>query len=756
MKTVCIVGAGPAGLVAAKTFLDYGSFAVTVFDKADRVGGIWALDEDTQNGYLSPQTPTNLSRFTVGFSDLDWNDVDLRSNSWLGSTRGPSERPFVPLFPKAWQVNRYLEEYRRRYVPDSVLKLGHEVVKATRDEVNLQASSPSWHITSRNGSGQLQTMTYDYLIVASGFFSTPSIPQTRPPDTTDGDRMSTIVSMHSSEFRSLDDLFPDSRLAAGKTILLVGGGNSSGETAAAVAMQLSDALWSPDKSRRKLYEGCKIIHVTPRPLYAVPPYVEYDTGSRTYVPLDFKLYDFSKRPQELESYGGVQPPAVRAMVHGAVQAMVGGDQAELGSEALLIPPADEKERAVYVALAESYSEFARSGLIEGCRGRVIDIQPNQDGTASALTSTCEERVYVIGAVIYATGYTPATALDFLADDIKRALQYEPTSMRLPIILDQWQTVNSSFPDLAFLGFYVGPYWPMVEMQAKLTADRWMKGTPLAPQKAHEHVESLLGVRTAEREQSRAVPQYWFNDYLGYLEDIAKHLDMLKNDGRFQNREGCPSPARYVSAGTNRKQANAIIDDMYRTWHDCVGNGRYVARAAFRALQGTWDLSRRITSAQNIFSGTFTGTAAFHPRFPTPDKSRKSFDLEYLYIESGTFTPANDHEMTLPATRRYVYRYSEERDELSVWFLKPSSDLEVDYLFHNLTFVSPKKARTAGACIAKADHLCIEDMYWTEYILPLEAIVLRTFEVKHTVKGPQKDYVATATYKRPGKTRCGQT
>ena len=191
-----------------------------------------------------------------------------------------------------------------------------------------------------------------------------------------------------------------------------------------------------------------------------------------------------------------------------------------------------------------------------------------------------------------------------------------------------------------------------------------------------------------------------------------------------------------------------MTDLHKVWHDCVNNGRFVARAVLRAMHGNWKISRRIVSRDPAFSGTLEGQASFHPRFPSVDRSGKRFDLEYLYIESGTFASASG--MTMLARRRYVYRYSEPDDRMSVWFVKPDNDLEVDYLFHDLSFVLPAEARKAGACIARADHLCVEDMYWTQYTLPMEAIVLREFEVKHTVKGPQKDYVATTRYIRPSK------
>jgi len=746
MKTVCIVGAGPAGLVAAKTFLQTGQFEVTVYEKNDRLGGIWALDEKTNDGYLSPQTPTNLSRFTVAFSDLDWRSVNLRSESNSEVRDKAAEKGDPPMFPKAWQVNRYLEEYKRKFVPDDILHLGCTVLKAVRAKQLAQGAKPFWRVTVKDQNSQTQVKNFDYLLVASGFFSKPRELKQDVPGLADDHLEHEIKAMHSSQFKNLNDLFPDGRKASGRNILLVGGGNSSGEAAAAVAVQLSDAQWSPDKARRELYKDCKIVHVIPRSLYPLPPYVEYEPGSRTYVPIDFKLYDYSKRPPgPIESSAGQQNTGRRGMIHDVMQMVVGGDQSDL-SEALTSPKGADKG-TVYVALSETYPEFVRSGLIEAVSGRVTEIAPSKDGTATATVKTREilSSIEDIGAVVYATGYTPSAALDFLADDIKKTLDFDPNSMRLPLLLEQWQTISEAVPIVAFFGFYEGPYWPFIEMQARLTVERWLN-SKVAPQRPFEDREKLLQLRQAMKDKATDVPQYWFGDYLGYMDDVAKHLHLENNAAGFKEREGCPSPARFLTEKSDRSINNVVMQDLHRTWQDCVNGGRYVARAAFRALQGAWEISRRIESQDRNFSGTLEGHASFYPRLPTKDKSGRTFDLEHVYVESGTFTSASGMEMR--AARRYVYRYSEANDELSVWFVKPDNDLEVDYLFHNLTFVPPAEAREVGSCVAKADHLCVDDMYWTQYKLPLKGIALHVFEIKHTVKGPNKEYVATTQFSRP--------
>lgn len=738
-KSVCIVGAGPAGLVAAKTFLKTGKCDVTVYEKSNRLGGIWALDESSVGNYLSPHTPTNLSKFTVGFSDWSWDSVGLSKDE---------DGDGAPMFPKAWQVNRYLEAYRERFIPDHAIKYEHEVTNISRRIQLAKGAVQHWAVTFKDQHGSEETNTFDHLIVASGFFSTPRpLQQTVAADSGE----LAIKAIHSSRFRNLDKIFPENTSAAGKTILVIGGGNSSGEVAAAVASNLSNTQWSPDRALKQRFEGCKIIHVTPRPLYGIPPFVPTDDTSSAFVPVDFHLYNLSRRPPgPITGNAGRVTDEVKNMIHGAMHSMLGGNQMDLGADALVSPEGSERG-TVQVALSESYPEYVRSGVIEVLAGRVTNIHTNGDGTTSALVKQDETSITLdnIGAVVYATGYSPETALGLLHPTEKKALHYDPESMRLPLILEQWQTTTKASEKLAFIGYYEGPYWPIMEMQARLTVARWFNEKAI-PQKPQEEAEKLLELREAMKARGLDIPQYWFGDYLGYMEELTSELQLQRNDGQFAEREGGVSPARYLAPEDEKSEADKIMADMHKVWSTCRTEGTYVPRAVFRALHGTWTVHRRITSTKGSYpSGVFSGTANFYPRFPTPDKSGAKFDLEYLYIESGAFTLESGASIT--ASRRYVYRYSESKKELSVWFVKPDRNFEVDYLFHNLAFVSPEEAKEEGACVAKADHLCIDDMYDTKYRFPMKGIALHRFQCTHTVKGPSKDYVALTDYRRESKT-----
>lgn len=124
-------GAGPSGLVTAKTLIHnwpWGTYLPVIFDARHEVGGLWAIQSPETKGRPSAGSPgtldpcmrTNLSRFTVAFSDLSWESA-------LDSAD-------VPMFPQARQVGQYLAAYTARYIPAPVLRLGHRVVKTERLE----------------------------------------------------------------------------------------------------------------------------------------------------------------------------------------------------------------------------------------------------------------------------------------------------------------------------------------------------------------------------------------------------------------------------------------------------------------------------------------------------------------------------------------------------------------------------------------------------------------------------------------------
>ena len=166
------------------------------------------------------------------------------------------------------------------------------------------------------------------------------------------------------------------------------------------------------------------------------------------------------------------------------------------------------------------------------------------------------------------------------------------------------------------------------------------------------------------------------------------------------------------------------------------------QAIFDGLEGEWQLRRSLDSKlPGCPSGAFTGTANF--------KRHNAFDgSSYLYHETGELVTEQGHRLV--ANRKYIYRLSPEDEKISVWFVQePQEDgkEDVDYLYHELEF-----ERKDGRWLARGDHLCNMDMYWSAYDFRMEkdeqgVSSLAYWGLRHLVKGPEKDYSHDSSYQR---------
>lgn len=209
MTTVGIIGAGPAGLVAAKSVREEGLHPV-VFDQASQIGGLWRAE----GGKAWAGMRTNVSRYTCMFSDFPWPDGH-------------------DLFPTQADMAAYLNRYATAFGLNSCLRLGEGIEKVR------QTKTGRWILTTRDD----RIRTVDHLIVASGFFSEDQ-PVTLPGrDKFEGD----VV--HSSAFTSPQDF-------RNRKVIVVGGSFSGCEIAAELAQA-----------------GTDVTHVLRNPVWVIPPTV---------------------------------------------------------------------------------------------------------------------------------------------------------------------------------------------------------------------------------------------------------------------------------------------------------------------------------------------------------------------------------------------------------------------------------------------------------------------------------------------------
>ena len=150
-QRVGIIGAGIAGLVTAKIFLENG-FDVQVFEKEPDLGGVWALSR------AYPGLRANTAKETYSLTDYPYP----------ASTSG---------YPVAEEVRAHLESYAGHFGLYPHISFNSEVVRLEEtDDGGRQGFSMTVRSTAddrKEGQENQDTHEFAYVIICSGAFSTP-------------------------------------------------------------------------------------------------------------------------------------------------------------------------------------------------------------------------------------------------------------------------------------------------------------------------------------------------------------------------------------------------------------------------------------------------------------------------------------------------------------------------------------------------------------------------------------------------------
>lgn len=673
--------------------------------------------------------PTNASKHTVSFSDLAWDSVNVHENQ--------KTSPGVATFPEAHQVGKYLQAYAEAYIPSESIRLGREVTNIFYAE----RVNPEWKVTSRalteNNGGIVED--FDHVIVASGFFNSPIMPELPGLEHFQG------PVIHSSQLRDIDNLI--AKTTNGKNIVVIGGSMSAGEASAILAYHISSLRHSPGT---QLFgdDQLTVHHITPRPFWSVPPYVPTDpiadksfNPRPTFLPLDLILADLGRRPGDQIRFApsSTFSPDAAKMFNGALHSLLGSDQSGLGDGALIVPQS-RFDKPPWLIISTSHAESVRSGQIKIALGRATAVHDNTIVVQTEDGEVVEMRD--VGMIVMATGFTPHPALSFLSSVVRETLEHDLTNHYEPIRLSNFGTMNPSIPSLGFVGFYRGPYFGTIEQQARFLGALWSDSLREVPNESPASIDDM---------EQRG--QYPMGDYVGLMESFSEILGTrrISLSSKHSPREGPAIPARYPAMHTNKspfadseraKACEAAVRALSQP-------SLFVAPAAFRALQGQWKVTREITSARPSYpSGVFTGEASMHPRYPTDE----GYAAEFLYVEKGELVTSQGLHMS--GSRSYVYRLSKlEPQAITVWFVKlDNGSREVDYLFHEIEFdhksgEGGQNDHVSGWRAKGSPHLCIADHYDTEYWFKFHAIEMKEWGIIYSVKGPEKDYRTHATYVR---------
>jgi hypothetical protein len=512
--------------------------------------------------------------------------------------------------------------------------------------------------------------------------------------------------------------------------------------------------------------------------------------------VDLTSYNLSRRPKPLvDSQGHITEEAAQQAHERLGKGL--GQRFPSPTHAAAILKKD-RTQPPNVTMSQHYVELAHSGLISVSRGyfaalreNVASVSPENPCEPSSqeahLPDLSYDSINDVAAVVFATGFDASPAVNFFPEEVRARLHYDATERDLALALGFHGTYSPALPTLGFVGFYRSPYWGVMEMQARLLTKLW---TPEAEGNDSSVLRAKLAEdtsinRTLQLRGDQRKSQFPMGEYAFLMQEFSDALGLQispppgasittpegQNDIPFMDNL---TPSRYLSAFASpeaRMENEKSLEQVRSDITSGITGARYLARAVFRALLGTWHLERELKSALPSHpSGKFTGTVTFVLRSGTrdglPDVKDGSEDAkdsgiaeEYLYTEEGDFV--TDNGMRFTARRQYVWRYDEKLDELSVWFVKPEEPKRVDYLFHEVRFKTPApeaeaagnpQLRRLGAVSktwhAESGHLCIDDFYDVAYEFEFAAVALERWTVGYQVKGPKKDYRIHGVYTRP--------
>ncbi|KAJ3271246.1 Flavin-containing monooxygenase FMO GS-OX1 [Terramyces sp. JEL0728] len=216
-NTVCIIGSGASGLIAAHKLLK-ANIGFDLFEQKDYLGGVWHYDAQP----LASESYIREYNGNAEYISINRNESSIPSalypslhTNLPAELMGMRDFPFesAEQFPSHTKVYEYLLDFANKKGITPHIKFNHQVENISGSRVTV------------NGT----TREYDYVIVANGHYAVPKIPNTPGLSSFKG----TI--MHSQEYRN----------PIGGKVLVVGGSYSGKDIAREIqdVAGLLETLW---------------------------------------------------------------------------------------------------------------------------------------------------------------------------------------------------------------------------------------------------------------------------------------------------------------------------------------------------------------------------------------------------------------------------------------------------------------------------------------------------------------------------------
>lgn len=442
---VAILGSGPSGLVSAKSALESG-LEPFVFEKANTLGGLWRPD----TGATWPSMRTNLSHFSCMFSDFPWETI-------------------TDDFPTQTEMYHYLCRYAKHFDIEKYIHYNSNVISVNKNAQN------QWHIQWVESDG-VKAEDFDFVMVATGIFSKPYIPEFKGLDKF----QKTKKVLHSSEFKT-------SEIFKGQQVVTIGGAFSGAEIAANIA---SDAK--------------QVINVINNPFWVLPRRIPKNADEpKNLLPSDLVFYTRKPRPRKPATANST------FTINQYFKDITGNDQSEF-SDALRMDLTSNNPARVIIS--DTYLSEVKAKHIDVRKGKIKEFDENgiifEDGSRIDAD-----------AVVFSTGYQ--LNMPFFDKTILDQLDYLQEDQLQPMLLYKC-TFHPDLPNLGFIGMYRGPFFTVMELQARWASMVFNQEIPLP---SRETMLKGIGEELAIRKQQPR-PQFPHGNYVQFADSLAKEINVL--------------------------------------------------------------------------------------------------------------------------------------------------------------------------------------------------------------------------------------
>ncbi|KAL7560471.1 hypothetical protein ACA910_020513 [Epithemia clementina (nom. ined.)] len=501
---------------------------------------------------------------------------------------------------------------------------------------------------------------------------------------------------------------PDPKNATPKTVAICGSSFSAFE----IAVDLCKSSSASSSSLLQTYDApCRVLHILPQWPWILPRFVPDATRRHGWSPIDLVLYQRPHDGFKLEQVLGNDPDA-NAQKRDFLSQLLGrpqlekqqgifqhqqqqqqqqdqqqqehgdGDSSSNQKDHRPSPPGgggggneDDTTLPVFCSITDEYWDWVSRGRIQiesgyywkgwNEEGQLLlePFEPAQttksthENNTSTTTTTLTRPV---NAVIAATGYHTTVDAFLDHDTILSKLQFQPHNQFMPLVLCH-DVYHPELPRLALVGMYRGPYFGVLELQARLAAAQLAIQLLLPPKQKNKENDDdsnpndgdndddddddddddndAKELQTAQLIRDQVPqPQFPRGDLIGRMDALTTKLYQLgrryqhvlpnlhgffNNDDDNNNnnhndhntdKDNEPLVPLFRTKGTvvlpalyqpNVTLAQSVLDDLERNLEQkCRNDPRFITSMVWTALVGTvWNFERSLTPVVGSRDGT---------------------------------------------------------------------------------------------------------------------------------------------------------